>query len=103
MQGPAWSAAQFRGRALLVITAMLAVVIVNGVLAGLVRHRWEALLASVIAIPFLLVTHVSINSGFTSSNLGTYFRETEPVRFWRDNILTGGAVVVLVLVPWFIK
>ncbi len=49
---------------------------------SMVRAFLSCFFCNVLGIPVFLVAHLSIFSGFVSCNTGSYFRETEPIRFW---------------------
>ena len=78
-------------------------VIVNGILGGIINQTWWAILAIFIGSAGMLVFHMAVSSGMASSNIGTYFRDSEPVRFWISTL----GVLIVVLLPgiglWFIS
>ncbi len=83
-----WNKEYFRGRSLLSISLLIGLCILNNFLAII---NGKALLAGVvcfsIGIAAALLFHVSIFSGFISTNTGSYFKETEPIRFWINTII----------------
>ena len=103
MQCARWSRSRFRGKSLVIIVTLLVLIVGNGTLAYAIQGRWESLLMIIFAAGFLLPTHVSLNSGVSSSNWGTYYRDTEPVRFWLDNIISSAAVLFAAYAAWAFK
>lgn len=57
---------------------------------------WPRILAGfpgvcLLGLGFSILLFVFLSSGMSSSNSGTYFRKTEPVRFWADiGLLSAG-------------
>ena len=43
---------------------------------------WQAFGCWILCFALSISLFVSLSSGMSSSNLGTYFRKTEPVRYW---------------------
>jgi len=101
MLGPAYAIAHFSGRALGVFATLSALILANGIAAGLFRHRWWAVLGIAISLAACLVLHISLLSGMISSNTGTYFRETEPIRFWISCAVVFVGVVFPSIAVWF--
>jgi len=100
---PAYSKDYFSGKKLCYFIILCLLVVSNGVLVGLIRESWWAALPIVVGVAGMLVFHVSVCSGVNSSNVGTYFRETEPVRFWASNILLLFGVSLIGSSGWFIS
>jgi hypothetical protein len=94
MLTPPYSVKYFKGRHLLMFTAVVLPVIINGILGGIINHTWWAILSVIIGAGGMLVFHMAVSSGIVSSNTGTYFRDSEPVRFW---ISTLGVLIVVLL------
>ena len=60
------------------------------------HHRLGVhVLLAVLSPFFLAAAFVSFRSGVTSSNLGTFFRDREPVRFWISTGVPALAYIVL--------
>jgi hypothetical protein len=102
MLGLPWTKECFQGPRLFIFMTAVLALIGNGMLAAIIRDRWTPLLATFIALPFLAVTHLSVCSGFTSSNTGTYFRDREPIRFWLQTVLAGVCTAFGAVCAWLI-
>jgi hypothetical protein len=76
---------------------VLLVPIAASATATVVRGRlwWVAGLVAVLGLAVTSVLFVTIQSGMSSSNVGTYFRDREPVRFWADVVIFGAAYLGL--------
>lgn len=87
----------------MVVGILITILLGNGIIATIMRWNAIGLFCTILAIPFLLVTYVSICNGFASSNIGTYFRETEPIQYWVTNAITGGSTLLLAIGAWIKK
>ena len=78
--------------------------IASSVWKGLIENRWALAIFGLVGTQYLItVLFVSFRSGMVSSNWGTYFRESEPGKFWTSIILSFGAYVFVMVVIWAIK
>jgi hypothetical protein len=69
-----------------------------------VLYRWkQALLGFVISEFCLVAIFDQLCSGVASSNWGTYFRKTEPIRFWMNIIVLICAYIFILSGIWFGK
>lgn len=83
MLAPDWNSKYFKGYCIISILIIAGISLVNGFLAiSFDRGAFEVIFCNIIGLPFALIVHLSIFSGFISSNTGSYFRETEPIRYW---------------------
>lgn len=101
MLSPAYSRAYFSGRALGVFLSVCVIILANGIAAGLSLHKWWSVLGIAISLAAFLVLHITLLSGMISSNTGTYFRETEPIRFWISCAVVLVGVVFPSIAVWF--
>ncbi len=86
--GPDWNKKYFQGRYLFFVLLIVAITVFNSLLAIICEKGFLViLLCDVIGLPMFIVTHISIISGFISTNTGSYFRETEPIRYWFNTTL----------------
>ena len=68
---------------------------------GFVLSRWAWAAFGFVAGELLVFAgFISICSGMASSNWGTYFRETEPVRFWLSVAICGLGYVLVMAGMW---
>jgi len=100
MLTPPYSKDYFTGKQLIAFLLAASAVVINCLAAAFYRNSFLPIFALCLALPVLLVTHISIASGFSSTNTGTNFRDSEPVRFWADNCITGGGVLICCLGAW---
>ena len=83
MLGPDWNKKYFQGNYLIPVVGIVAAALINSMFALIYNQGlFEVILCNIIGIPAAVVVHLSIFSGFISSNTGSYFRQTEPVRYW---------------------
>jgi hypothetical protein len=99
---PAYSIEYFKGWYLIIFLSVLLLIVLNGTMAGVTQQNWWVILGVLIAAAGYLAVFVSICSGVTSSNIGTYFRETEPVRYWITNGITSFFVCLVCIAIWII-
>jgi hypothetical protein len=99
---PAYSVEYFQGWYLIIFLSVLLLIVFNGIIAGVIQQSWWFILGVLIAAAGYLAVFVSICSGVTSSNIGTYFRETEPVRYWITNGIATFIVCLVCIAVWII-
>ncbi len=99
---PAYSLEYFHGWYLIIFLSLLLLIVFNGIIAGVIQQSWWFILGVLIAAAGYLAVFVSICSGVTSSNIGTYFRETEPVRYWITNGIITFIVCLVCIAVWII-
>ena len=102
-QIPPYERKYFAGRRLMGFLALCLLVIGHGIIGGVIQESWWALLSVAIGIAGVIVFHVSVCSGMSSSNVATYFRDSEPVRFWFSNALVLAAVCLSGCPIWFLS
>jgi hypothetical protein len=89
---PDYSVEYLRGWYLIIFLCVLLLIVLNGTIAGIIQHNWWAILGVIIACVGYLAVFTSLCSGMISTNIGTYFRETEPFRYW----ITTGIITIMV-------
>ena len=82
---------------------VLLVPIALSVAASLVRGRqgWEAAMLAGLGLAVAAALFVTVSSGMSSSNTGTYFRRREPARFWRDVAILSAAYLGIAVAGYF--
>ena len=81
--GPDWNIKYFRGRYFFFLLLIITITVFKSLLAIIYGNGFlVVMLCDVIGIPMFIVSHISLISGFISTNTGSYFRETEPIRYW---------------------
>ena len=89
MLAPDWNIKYFQGRYFFPVLIIAIISIINGILSVLYsKSLFIILFCNIIGIPAVLLTHLSICSGFSSCNTGSYFKATEPIRYWINTGLT---------------
>ncbi len=69
-----------------------------------VLSRWIwALFGLVLTEALVLVGFTTLCSGMASSNWGTYFRASEPVRYWTDVVIIAGFYAFAMTGMWIGK
>jgi hypothetical protein len=81
---------------------MLALAAPAAIWLGLKVHPIATVIVFGSAALIGMIPFVQLASGRSSSNHGTYFRKTEPIRFWRDTLLTLAVFVGLCVGPFFL-
>ena len=83
MLAPDWNKKYFQGCHLFSVLLIIAVTTINGIFAVLYgKSLFVVCFCDFIGIPLAIIAHLSTFSGFISCNTGSYFRDTEPTRFW---------------------
>lgn len=62
---------------------------------------WRAAGLLLLGFAVSTVLFISLCSGMASSNFGTYFRKTEPLRYWADVVLLSVAYITLCCAGYF--
>ncbi|MBL8792650.1 MAG: hypothetical protein JNM56_01965 [Planctomycetia bacterium] len=77
--------------------------VVASVVAIVVRDRpwWGAGLLGLLGLAVASALFVTLQSGMSSSNWGTYFRTREPGRYWLDVAILGAAYLGIALAGYF--
>ena len=102
MLAPDWNIKYFQGRYFLPVLIIAIISIINGILSILYgKGLFIILFCNIIGIPAVLLTHLSICSGFSSCNTGSYFKATEPIRYWINTGLTFVFYVFSQLAIWW--
>ena len=99
---PPYSSKYFSGGYLALFLVLLSIVILNGVYGGIVLQTWWSVLTTIIGCAGMLGFHMAVSSGWVSSNMGTYSRETEPVRFWVSTLLILFVVIIPAVALWLL-
>ena len=96
-----WHSSNLRGSRLFLLLTIVGCIVVNAILK-INMKGWsiEVIGISIIALAFGLGFWLSMGSGVSSSSGGTYFRDKEPYRFWRDNFIILGFVCFFMAALW---
>ncbi len=70
--------------------------------AALSRWKW-AVLGLIMTQGLVLTGFTTLCSGMASSNWGTYFRASEPVRYWTEVAIIAGAYAFAMTAMWMGK
>lgn len=99
---PAYSKEYFREGYLWTFLVGLLLIVANGTFAGVVHKSWWVLLWITISSAGYLGLFVDLCSGRISSSVGTYFRETEPVRYWIDCVIQALFILAFCGAVWVV-
>lgn len=103
MLGPDWNIKYFQGCYLFSVLLIISITIINSIFAvSYGKSIFVVCFCNLIGIPVAIVAHLSIFSGFISCNTGSYFRETEPIRFWFNNCFPLFGYVFSQLAIWYL-
>jgi len=95
MLAPDWNIKYFQGSCFFPVLIIATISIMNGILSICYGKRlFIVIFYNMVGIPAALLTHLSICSGFSSCNTGSYFKATEPIRY---RINTGLTLVFYIL------
>ena len=102
MLTPVYCREYLSGQYLCFLLLLVLPIIANAVIGGVILQQWWAVLSGVIGLAGVSIFHIAISSGMISSNIGTYFRESEPTRFWISCFFVICAIILPSIGVWFI-
>ena len=72
----------------------------NAAAAGMLQPSWWQLLPTVIGSLGIILIYNDLCRGFASSNVGTYFRDTEPMRYWLSILVPCLITTMVAILVW---
>jgi hypothetical protein len=100
----AWEKSYFTGRKRITWFVLASVPGVLSAIWNAAISRWMwAMIGLVLTEVMVLVGFTTICSGMASSNWGTYFRASEPGRYWTEVLIIAGAYAFAMTAMWIGK
>ena len=78
--------------------------VVGGTISAFYRiDLFTAILTFLLGVAFAVIPFSILVNGMSSTNWGTYFRNTEPIRYWIDVIIWTVAYILVATAGFFVR